>query len=141
MNWYEILVGITGVIGGGAGLISIYHAKSNKQTIDISNMQSMLEEAHKMFDEMKQEKDNVSQDFQEYKELTNKYVADFKERFAKLEERVDRAENNVLNLKRSVFQGYRCKFPDDIQDCPVIKEYERIKCIECKKDDNCICDL
>lgn len=131
MTWYEIIVGLIGVIGGSSGVISLYNAKANKQTIDIGNMSSMLDEAHKMFDEMKEDRDGIKQQFDEYKKETMTYVADFKARFAKLETRLDSAEGDVLNLKRSIYQGYRCKYPEKIEDCPVLKEYEKFKCNIC----------
>lgn len=131
MTWYEIIVGLIGVIGGSSGFISLYNAKANKQTIDIGNMSSMLDEAHKMFDEMKEDRDGIKQQFDEYKKEAMTYVADFKARFAKLETRLDSAEGNVLNLKRSIYQGYRCKYPEKIEDCPVLKEYEKFKCNIC----------
>lgn len=132
MEWYNILSIILGALGGTAGLVSIYHAKSNKQTIDISNMSSMLDEAHAMFEEMKNERDGVTREFQEYKNETLT-------RFAKVEKRLDNAEEDVLNLKRSIYQGYRCKYPQHISDCPVIKEYEKIKCAECDRKDTTDC--
>lgn len=128
MEWYNILSIILGALGGTAGLVSIYHAKSNKQTIDISNMSSMLDEAHEMFDEMKKERDGVMKEFQEYK---NETIS----RFNKVEKRLDNAEEDVLKLKRSIYQGYRCRYPQRIEDCPVIKEYEKIKCTECDRKD------
>jgi hypothetical protein len=45
MEWYNILCLVLGALGGTAGLVSIYHAKSHKDTIDINNMQEMLDEA------------------------------------------------------------------------------------------------
>ena len=138
MAWYEI-IGVLGGLGGlSAFLISLYNAKSNKQTIDIGNMKSMLDEAHKMYDEMKDEKDAINKDFHEYKEENMKYVAEFKERFKNLEARLDKTEDEVLNLKKSIYQGYRCKYPQNIDDCPVIKAYERFRCNECeKKSEDC----
>lgn len=131
MTWYEVLVGLLGVFGGGAGLISIYQAKSNKQTIDIGNMQTMLDEAHKMYEELKEEKESVNKEFHDYKAETMKYIAEFKARFKNMEERLDRTDNKVLNLQRSIYQGYRCRYPEKIEDCPVLKEYEKFKCNLC----------
>ena len=48
MEWYDILatvLGAIGGIGGIGGIISIYTAKSNKDKIDIGNMDSMVKEA------------------------------------------------------------------------------------------------
>lgn len=131
MAWYEI-IGILGGLGGvSAFLISLYNAKSNKQTIDISNMQSMLDEAHKMYDGMREEKERIIKEFRDYKSENMQYIAEFKERFAKLEERLDETECEVFHLKQSVYQGYRCKYPEKTSDCPVLKEYEKFKCNFC----------
>lgn len=131
MEWYNILTLVVGAFGGTAGLIAIYKAKPEKTSIEVQNMKAMLEESHKMYDEMKAEKEEEQKDFKAYKEENMKYVAEFKERFAKLENRLDKAEDAVLNLKAAVYQGYRCKFPQNTSDCPVIKEYEKKHCDEC----------
>lgn len=136
MEWYNILSVIVGALGGTAGLISIYKARPEKTKLEIENMQSMLDEAHKMYDEMKEEKESVSKEFSDYKAENMKYVAEFKERFAKVETRLDSAEEETRHLKSVILQGYRCKFPDNIEDCPVIREYENKHCKRCNIDGN-----
>ena len=37
-------------VGGTAGIIAIYKAKPEKTSIEVKNMQTMLDEAHKMYD-------------------------------------------------------------------------------------------
>lgn len=132
MEWYNVLVIILGGIGGIGGLISLYHAKSNKTKIDIGNMKQMLDEAHKMYDEMREEKNTKQKEFNDYKAENMKYIAEFKARFIKLEKRLDSTENMVFHLKGAIFQGYRCKFPPNSEDCPVIKEYEKAVCEGCE---------
>lgn len=95
-------------------------------------MKEMLNESHRMYDEMKAEKEEAQEEFKTFKETNNKYIAEFKERFAKLEKRLDAAEDAVFHLKGAIYQGYRCKFPANIEDCPVIREYEKNHCEECK---------
>lgn len=133
MEWYEILTLILGAFGGTAGIIGLYKAKAEKTGIDITNMKEMLEEAHKMYDEMKEEKELINKEFHDYKEENMKYIGEFKNRFAQVERRLDKTENIVLQLKGAVYQGYRCKFPTNIEDCPVIKEYEKTQCDKCDK--------
>lgn len=133
MEWYEILTLILGAFGGTAGLVGLYKAKAEKTGIDITNMKEMLEEAHKMYDEMKEEKELINKEFHDYKEENMKYIGEFKDRFAKVERRLDKTENIVLQLKGAVYQGYRCKYPQNIEDCPVIKEYEKTQCDKCDK--------
>jgi esterase/lipase len=133
MTWHEILVMIFG--GGGilTGLIALYKVKSEKTGIDINNMKEMLDEAHKMFNAICEEKERVQEDFDNYKKDNMKYIAEFKERFANVEARLDKAEQEVFGLQSAVYQGYRCKFPANIEDCPVLKEYEKVQCKKCDK--------
>jgi uncharacterized membrane-anchored protein YhcB (DUF1043 family) len=127
MEWYNIIIGF---LGGGvvSGIISLYNAKPKKDSIEIANMKEMLDEAHKMFDASQRELSN-------YKAETNKYIAEFKDRFAKLEKRLDKSESDVLDLKGVIYHGYKCKFPHEIKECPVVAEYEsKFNCDKCKEE-------
>ena len=119
MEWYEIALGVLAAFGGTAGLISIYKAK-------------MLGEAHKMFDKMKEEKEAEHKEFEEYKKNNMEYVAEFKERFQKVEDRLDKAEQFVFTLKSAIYRGYRCPYPPSIDDCPIIRAYKGEGCEECE---------
>lgn len=136
MVWYEIVALLVGALGGTAGLIGLYKAKAEKTGIDINNMQEMLEEAHKMFNAACEEKEQIQKDFSDYKAENMKYIGEFKARFAKVEERLDKAEGTIFDLTGAVYQGYRCKFPEKIEDCPVIKEYEKKHCKKCATKNN-----
>ena len=59
------------------------------------------------------------------------YVAQFKERFKKEEERLDTAEQFVFTLKSAIYRGYRCPYPPSIEDCPIIRAYKGEGCDEC----------
>ena len=136
MEWYNIVLLLLGGVGGTAGLISIYKAKSEKTGIDISNMQKMLDEARKMFNDACEEKEQVQKEFSDYKAENMKYILEFKGRFAKVEQRLDAAEETIFDLTGAVYQGYRCKYPENVEDCPVIKEYERKHCKKCATKNN-----
>jgi predicted RNase H-like nuclease (RuvC/YqgF family) len=131
MEWYNIVLLLLGGVGGTAGLISIYKAKAEKTGIDIGNMKEMLNEAHRMFDTACEERDSLQTEFKEYKDDTMQYISEFKERFVKVEKRLDKAEETVLKLKGAINRGYRCRYPESIEECPVIKEYEKIHCTDC----------
>lgn len=120
MEWYNILVLIVGALGGTAGIISIYHAKSNKDTIDIKNMQEMLDAAHQLYDSINAEREAEQEAFKKYKEENMRYVAEFKERFKKLEDRLSESEEVVLKLRSSIYSCYRCTLPSKIDECPVL---------------------
>ena len=125
MVWYEILTLVVGAFGGTAGIIAIYKAKPEKTSIEVKNMQTMLDEAHEMYDDARKETKELREEFSKYKEENMQYVAEFKNRFAKIEDRLEKTE-------LAVYQGYRCPFPPKVADCPVLKEYEKGNCNECK---------
>ena len=125
MVWYEILTLVVGAFGGTAGIIAIYKAKPEKTSIEVKNMQTMLDEAHEMYDDARKETKELREEFSTYKEENMQYVAEFKNRFAKIEDRLSKTE-------LAVYQAYRCPFPPKVADCPVLKEYEKGNCSECK---------
>ena len=125
MVWYEILTLVVGAFGGTAGIIAIYKAKPEKTSIEVKNMQTMLDEAQGMYDDARKETKELREEFSKYKEENMQYVAEFKARFAKIEDRLSKTE-------LAVYQGYRCPFPPKVADCPVLKEYEKGNCSECK---------
>lgn len=132
MEWYNVLTLVIGAFGGTAGLIAIYKAKPEKTSIEVQNMKDMLDEAHKMFNAMKAEKEAEHEEFEEYKEKNMAYIEQFKERFKKVEDRLDKAENFVFVLKSAIYRGYRCPFPPDVMSCPVIKAFEHDGCDDCE---------
>ena len=129
MEWYNILTIVLGAFGGVGGFVALYKAKPEKTSIEVKNMQEMLEEAHRMYDDARNETKELREEFSEYKKENMGYIAEFKARFAKVENRLEKTEV-------AVYQGYRCPFPPKIADCPVLKEYERAHCNECESCDN-----
>lgn len=119
MEWYNILSLIVGALGGTTGILGFYKARPEKEGIVVKNMREMLDEAHKLYDEMKSERNAVRQDFDEYKDETDA-------RFEKLENKLDRTEDTVTLLKGVINRGYGCRYPDNPSDCPVVREYEKV---------------
>lgn len=123
MEWYNILLLIFGGIGGTTGVISFYQAKSNKQTIDISNLSSIIKEE-------REERESLRREYDAYKESVDERIRMFKVEFDKMK------KNNAKYLK-AVYQAYRCKFPQNVCDCPVIKAIEDSGvCDSCSVEDN-----
>ena len=116
MEWYNVLAIVLGALGGTAGLVGLYKAKSEKTGIDIENMNQMLCEAHKMYDDARAETKELRDEFKAYKAEMMEYVGEFKQRFRYVEERLEKTEI-------AVYQGYRCPFPPKQDDCPVLQEF------------------
>lgn len=124
MEWYNVVIGIIAAIGGVGGIIAIYKARPEKDGIVVKNMREMLDEAHRLYDEMKSERNEVRKEFDEYKDKTDR-------RFDNLETKLDKTEGTVTVLEGVINRGYGCRYPDNPSECPVIREYERINCKEC----------
>ena len=118
MEWYNILVLLLGGFGGISGVISLYHAKSNKDTIDIKNLHSIIEEERK-------EREDLTKEYYQYRQFVDKKVESVKKDFEEL-----KAENK--KMIKAIYQAYRCTYPDKLHDCPVIKTFEdSCHCEEC----------
>ena len=117
MAWYEIVTLLVGAFGGISGFISIYNAKSNKDTIDITNLSNMLDEARKARDIMKQEHAEMKKDMQEH-------LDSLKEELLNIEER----ERKHL---ASIYRAYRCPLYDRQDQCPVLNTFDDNECETC----------
>lgn len=117
MAWYEIVTLLVGAFGGISGFISIYNAKSNKDTIDIANLSNMLEEARKERDIMKQEHAEMKKDMEQH-------LDSLKEELLNIEER----ERKHL---ASIYRAYRCPLYDRQDQCPVLTTFDENECETC----------
>lgn len=126
MEWYHILsivLGAIGGIGGISGGISIYHAKSNKQSIDIDNLRDIIEEE-------RTERQNLRNEYEGYKRSVDERIIMFKKEFAEMKE-------TNMNYLKAIQRAYRCKLPTKIEDCPVIKEFNESGCLHnCEAEKN-----
>lgn len=118
-DWVNIIVLILGAIGGTGGLITLYHAKSKKDTIDLQNFQALIDEERK-------ERTILAEEHRAYKEEVNKKIVQVKQEFAELKK-----ENQVM--LRAIYQAYRCRFPEDVEDCPVITMFSKKHCSQCQE--------
>ena len=116
MAWYEILGVILGAFGG---FISLYTAKSNKDTIDIKNLHSIIEDERK-------ERETLTKEYYQYRRFVEEKVASVKKDFEELKH-----ENQ--KMIKAIYQAYRCTYPDKLHDCPVIKSFEdSCRCEDCQ---------
>lgn len=129
MNWTEIL----GLIGGGAGIVAlikagidIYNAKSNRTTVDLGNMQTMLNDALKRNNDLEKK-------FNEFVEKTHGYVEELRTAIVSRDDKIDKLDERVNHMEKVINVAWRCNYPDNVEDCPVIQEYEkRHLCDECE---------
>ena len=129
MNWTDIL----GLIGGGAGIVAlikagidIYNAKSNRTTVDISNMEKMLNDSIARYEKLEQK-------FDEFQNKSHGYVESLRARILGIEQRCQSQEDRINNMEKVINLAWRCDYAPKIEDCPVIKEYEKRRlCEDCE---------
>ena len=111
------------VIGSGVlstilgAIINKRERDSKNDGIDISNLQSLVQTLAGRVDAVEKKAD-------EDREKAHGYITELREEIIAL-------RNQVNTLERVTTQAYRCKYPDNIQDCPVVKAYEAKCCDAC----------
>lgn len=118
MDWVTILVSVIGAVGGIGGIVTIYHAKSNKDAIDIQNFHALIEEE-------RTERKLLREDYDEYKKTVDKRVDEVKREMALM-----RQENQKMSA--AIYSAYRCTYPQSIDECPVWQTYEKLDCMGCR---------
>lgn len=129
MDWLNII----GAIGGSAGIVAlikagidVFNAKSKRTTVDITNMETMLK------DSMERE-DKLEAKFDRFQEESHKYVVELRQQIVSCKDMMAKLEDRLNNFEKVVNTAWRCNFPPSIEDCPVIREYERRHlCVGCE---------
>lgn len=111
--------------------IDIYNARSNRNTVDISNMEKMLNDSMNRYEKLEAK-------FDEFQNKSHQYVEGLRTRIMAIEQRSQKQEERINDMEKVINLAWRCDYAPKIEDCPVVKEYERRKlCDECehsKKD-------
>lgn len=125
MVWYEIAVytvaGLGGLTGISSAILSFYKAKPEKATTEIENFKRLFDEAQ---EERKILKDNHE-----------KYVSDTDKKIRGLEEKIMEMDRKNSRKLRAINSAYRCKLPEKMSDCPVLKTLDE-QCMS-STDPNC----
>lgn len=118
-EWYDIALKVLGLVGGTSGLIALYNAKANKNTVEIENFK-------RLFDEAQEERERMKELYTAYEEKTDSKIKELENKISSMEQK-----NTVM--VRAVNSAYRCTFTAHIGDCPVLKTLDREN-PESKKD-------
>lgn len=121
MDWLNIV----GAIGGSAGIVAlikagidIFNARSNRNTVDISNMEKMLKDSMDRCDKLEQR-------FDDFMHKTHEYVQGLRGQIVNIEDKAQKQEERINNMEKVINLAWRCKYPQNVVDCPVIQEYEK----------------
>lgn len=123
MNWTEILICF---IGSSAltTLITVFANKKERnakaESIEVTNLTAMI---NTLADRMTKMEEKADADRAE----AHRYVKELRDEILGLRSKVN-------TLERVTTQAYRCRYPENILDCPVVKAYEEHHCGLCEHD-------
>lgn len=132
MVWYEIVVTLLGSLGGLAGVAafvkSFWMLRPDKESKEISNQHAEIENLKEFVKIANDNYDRLALQFDNYHKEVDKRITFFKEKFDQLE-----AEKEILNI--ATFQAYRCQFPPELKDCPVLQMLKEMgQCAKCNHE-------
>lgn len=132
MVWYEIVVALLGSVGGLAGVAAFIKSfltiKQDKEAKEINNEHAEIENLKSFITIANENYDRLSKQFENYHQQVDQRITFFKEKFDQLEQ-----EKEALDI--ATMQAYRCKFPPELMDCPVLKILkEAQQCANCKHE-------
>lgn len=119
MDWLNILGTILGYLVsflGGGWLMNLYTAKPKKNSMEIENLRSVIDELQ---DVIKQNLETSN----DYRKNTTKEIEELKREVRDLSLRVDIKHE-------AIYASSRCEFIKDTKDCIVMRTFKE-KCDEC----------
>lgn len=135
---------LTIVFGGGGlitGIISLYHAKSQKNTMDAETFKKFFDESEERykgeFGRYSQELERAKKEREEARESSHKYRFETDKKIDDLNNKIDNMQKRNNAKIRAINSAYRCSLPTDVRDCPVLKTFDlEMDEIESHKTDN-----
>lgn len=139
MVWYEIVVTLLGSVGGLAGVAAFIKSfltlKQDKEAKEINNEHAEIENLKAFISIANENYDRLSKQFDNYHQQVDKRITFFKEKFDKMEQ-----EKNALEI--ATMQAYRCQFPPEMMDCPVVRILKASQqCEGCKNSNSEMTDI
>lgn len=102
--------------------------RPDRESKEISNDHAEIENLKEFIKIANENYDRLSKEFKEYHQKVDTRITFFKEKFEKLEQ-----EKEALDI--ATMQAYRCQFPPELMDCPVLKLLKEAQsCANCKHE-------
>lgn len=128
MEWYNILSIILGSGGFISVFISIYTAKSQKNSIDAETFKKFFDESQERYnEELKRNREEIElakKEREEAKRSSEVYRKANDEKVALMEKKMDNFELRMNIKMRAINAAQRCRKWEKRDDCPVINTYE-----------------
>ena len=126
MNLTEIILCLFGAGGLASTIITlIANKRERKAKADGVEVNNLVTVVNTLTDRI----NNIEKKADEDREEAHRYVTELRGEIVCL-------RSQVNTLERVTLQAYRCKYPDNIMNCPVVKAYEEKHCTSCHNEEN-----
>lgn len=117
MNFWEIILGL---LGGGAvaGIISLYNAKANNTSIQADTFKKFFDEAQEW---TRSELEQYSKEIKELKQERKDFLDGFEDYKLENKKEIETIKKDSAIKDCAINSAYRCVLVNDVHDCPVIK--------------------
>ena len=126
MNLTEIILCLFGTGGIISTIITLIASKRERKAkaegVEVNNLVTVV---NTLTDRI----NNIEKKADEDREEAHKYVNELRGEIVGL-------GSQVNTLERVTLQAYRCKYPENIMSCPVVKAYEEKHCTSCQNKEN-----
>lgn len=122
MNFWEIILSL---LGGGAvaGVISLYNAKANNTSIQADTFKKFFDEVQEW---IRNEMEQHSKEVKELKQERKEFLESFEEYKLENKKEIEAVRKDSAIKDCAINTAYRCVWIDDVHDCPVIKTMNEI---------------
>lgn len=121
MDWTSIILCLFGAGGLISTIITLIankkERKAKAESVEVGNLVTMV-------NTLTERINNIEAKADEDRAEAHKYVTELRTEILGL-------RSQVNTLERVTLQAYRCKYPENIIDCPVVKAYEQKNCAAC----------
>ena len=126
MNLTDIILCLFGAGGIISTIITLIASKRERKAkaegVEVNNLVTVV---NTLTDRI----NNIEKKADEDREEAHKYVNELRGEIVSL-------RSQVNTLERVTLQAYRCKYPENIMSCPVVKAYEEKHCTSCQNKEN-----
>ena len=126
MDLTEIILCLFGTGGFISTIITLIankrERKAKAEGVEVNNLVTVV---NTLTDRI----NNIEKKADEDREEAHKYVNELRGEIVGL-------RSQVNTLERVTLQAYRCKYPENIMSCPVVKAYEEKHCASCQNKEN-----
>ena len=126
MNLTDIILCLFGAGGIISTIITLIASKRERKAkaegVEVNNLVTVV---NTLTDRI----NNIEKKADEDREEAHKYVNELRGEIVGL-------RSQVNTLERVTLQAYRCKYPENIMSCPVVKAYEEKHCTSCQNKVN-----